>query len=163
MRQLQVIATLLCVASISPILAQVSSQVDPKIHKLCLEAKDYAGCVRSMQGETMPTTRQINSQGADIAEGNECPSGSAYVGGGNCMEVKCYYGHWSYRSLGHDSRVAGKPGWGCPHDFWRGAGVMRLEGNSRTSINSNCPKGEPQIGHNSTCQSSLTKVLDSLQ
>jgi len=162
-RQLQVIATLLCVASISPILAQVSSQVDPKIHKLCLEAKDYAGCVRSMQGETMPTTRQINSQGADIAEGNECPSGSAYVGGGNCMEVKCYYGDWSYRSLGHDSRVAGKPGWGCPHNFWNGAGVMRLEGNSRTSINSNCPKGEPQIGHNSTCQSSLTKVLDSLQ
>jgi len=147
----------------APIYAQTAAQVDPKIHKLCVEAKDYAGCVRAMQGDTTPTTRQINSQGADIAEGNECSSGWAYVGGGNCMEVKCYYGHWSYRTLGHDSRIAGKPGWGCAHDFWRGAGVMRLEGNSKASINSNCPKGEPPVGYNSTCQASLSRELESVK
>ena len=63
------------------------AEVDPKIHKLCIEAEDYVGCVRAMKGETMPTSRVINSQGADIAEGNQCPSGFAYVGGGNYMEV----------------------------------------------------------------------------
>ena len=63
------------------------AEVDPKIHKLCIEAKDYAGCVRAMKGETMPTSRVINSQGADMAEGNQCPQGYAYLGGGNCREV----------------------------------------------------------------------------
>ncbi len=34
---------------------------------------------------------------------------------------------------------------------------MRLEGNARTSINPDCPPGEPKIGYNSTCTvSSLT-------
>ena len=70
------------------------AEVDPKIHKLCIEAKDYAGCVRAMKGETMPTSRQINSQGADIAEGNTCPAGYAYVGGGNCQNVICKQGRY---------------------------------------------------------------------
>lgn len=164
MRQLQVIVTLLSVASISPVLAQVSTQVDPKIHKLCLEAKDYAGCVRAMNGDTSSTTRQINSQGADIAEGNQCPSGWAYVGGGNCMEVKCIYPKYlGQGERGHDQRIAGK-NWSCGGVGWfTWPGVLRLEGNARASINPDCPKGEPEIGYNSTCQSSLTKVLDSVQ
>ena len=32
------------------------AEVDPKIHKLCVEAKDYAGCVRAMKGDTTPVT-----------------------------------------------------------------------------------------------------------
>ncbi len=129
-------------------------EVDPKIHKLCIEAKDYAGCVRAMMGDTSSTTRQIRSQGADIAEGNQCPSGFAYVGGGNCMEVKCVYNTASGLGFdtGHDQRVAGKANWRCKGSFWYGAGVMQLVGNARTSINSECPLGEPQIGYNSTCQ-----------
>ena len=164
MRQLQVIVTLLSVASISPVLAQVSTQVDPRIHKLCLEAKDYAGCVRAMNGDTSSTTRQINSQGADIAEGNQCPSGWAYVGGGNCMEVKCIYPKYlGQGERGHDQRIAGK-NWSCGGVGWfTWPGVLRLEGNARASINPDCPKGEPEIGYNSTCQSSLTRVLDSVQ
>ena len=78
---------------LAPLLLAVSlpafAEVDSKIHKLCIEAKDYAGCVRAMKGDTSTTTRQIRSQGADIAEGNQCPAGFAYVGGGNCMEVTC--------------------------------------------------------------------------
>lgn len=141
---------------LAPLLLAVSlpafAEVNPKIHKLCIEAKDYSGCVRSMKGETMPTSRVINSQGADIAEGNQCPSGFAYVGGGNCKEVKCYWGPPAFRSIGHDSRVAGKAGWGCKRNFFYGPGIMKLEGNTRTSLNSDCPPGEPQIGYNSTCQ-----------
>jgi hypothetical protein len=130
------------------------AEVDPKIHSLCIEAKDYAGCVRAMNGDTTETTRQIRSQGADIAEGNQCPSGYAYVGGGNCMEVKCVYNTATVMGFdtGHDQRVAGKANWGCKSSFWYGAGVMQLVGNARASINENCPPGEPEIGYNSTCQ-----------
>lgn len=141
-----------------PLLLAVSlpafAEVDPKIHKLCIEAKDYAGCVRAMKSDTMPSTRVINSQGADIAEGNQCPSGWAYVGGGNCQQVKCEYDKVNGLgfSEGHDQRVAGKANWKCKGSFWYGAGVMRLEGNSRATINPECPPGEPQIGYNSTCQ-----------
>ena len=37
------------------------AEVDPKIHKLCIEAKDYLGCVKAMKGETTTTSRVINS------------------------------------------------------------------------------------------------------
>ena len=39
------------------------AEVDSKIHKLCIEAKDYAGCVRSMKGET---------GSSDIIEAEKC-------------------------------------------------------------------------------------------
>lgn len=142
----------------SPLAFAVSSvsaqQVEPSIHKLCVEAKDYAGCVRSMRGDTVSPSRQIQSQGADLVEGNQCPAGFAYVGGGNCMEVKCVYNMATGLGFdtGHDQRVAGKADWGCKSSFWYGAGVMQLQGNARTSNNLNCPPGEPKIGFNSTCQ-----------
>lgn len=141
-----------------PVSAQV--QVDPVIHKLCVEAKDYAGCVRAMKGDTAPTgARVINSQGADIAEGNQCTAGYAYIGGGNCQDVRCEYNSSGFNALGHDSLVAGKKDsngkdvWGCKYSFWQGAGVLRLTGGvTRTSNNPACPAGEPQLGFNSTCQ-----------
>lgn len=137
-------------AVVNPVQA---GDVDPSIHKLCVEAKDYAGCVRAMKGDTSNTSRQIRSQGADIAEGNQCPSGFAYVGGGNCKEVKCVYNSNGLGfDFGHDQRVAGKADWGCKSSFWYGAGIMQLEGNARASINPKCPPGEPPVGYNSTCQ-----------
>ena len=141
------------------------AEVDPKIHKLCIEAKDYAGCVRAMKGDTTTTTiREIRSQGADIAEGNQCPAGFAYVGGGNCMEVKCKYNPSGIGfDTGHDQRVAGKSNWGCKYSFWYGAGVMTLQGNARATINSECPPGEPEIGYNSTCDTVGGNNLDSRQ
>ena len=141
------------------------AEVDPKIHKLCIEAKDYAGCVRAMKGDTTTTTiREIRSQGADIAEGNQCPAGFAYVGGGNCMEVKCKYSASGMGfDTGHDQRVAGKSNWGCKYSFWNGAGVMTLQGNARATMNSECPPGEPEIGYNSTCDTAGGNNLDSRQ
>ena len=104
------------------------------------------------------STRVINSQGADIAEGNQCPSGWAYVGGGNCQQVACDYDRVNGLGLSedHDQRVAGKANWKCKGSLWYGAGVMRLTGNARASINNECPPGEPEIGYNSTCQKPLS-------
>ena len=138
-----------------------ASEVDPKIHNLCVEAKDYAGCVRAMKGDTSPAAiRTINSQGADIAEGNQCPSGSAYMGGGNCQQVQCEYTTaGAIRALGHDSLIAGKKDkngkdvWGCPYKLFLGRGRLRLTGAVlRTTNNSACPTGEPKLGFNNTCQ-----------
>jgi hypothetical protein len=149
----------------TPVIAQ--GQVDPAIHKLCVEAKDYAGCVRAMKGESLPASRVINSQGADISEGNQCPKGAAYVGGGNCQQVECEYtSSTAVRSLGHDQLIAGlkdnkgKDAWGCPHKFWMGAGRLRLSGAVlRTTVNTNCPLVEPQPGFNSSCQTAAKDFL----
>ena len=141
--------------------AAAQTQVDPAIHKLCVEAKDYAGCVRAMKGESMPSgNRIINSQGADIAEGNQCPTGAAYVGGGNCQQVQCEYtSSTAIRSLGHDQLIAGLKDrngddvWGCKYRFLTGAGRLRLSGAVlRATQNPDCPNGEPTMGYNSTCQ-----------
>ena len=135
------------------------AEVDPKIHKLCIEAKDYAGCVRAMKGDT--SIRIISSQGADVSEGNQCPTGSAYMGGGNCQQVQCEYTQaMAVRALGHDQLIAGKIDnngkdvWGCPYKhFLGGSGRLRLSGAVlRTTNNPNCPIGEPQLGFNNTCQ-----------
>ena len=148
----------LLITAISSVLlaAPVRAQVDQKIHKLCIEAKDYAGCVRAMNGDAShpSTTRVITSQGADIAEGNQCPAGSAYVGGGNCQQVTCHYNpSLGFVALGHEPILAGKPEWKCKWSFWEGAGFLRLTGATfRASNNPTCPLGEPPIGYNSTCQ-----------
>ena len=67
------------------------AEVDPKIHKLCIEAKDYSGCVRSMKGETSTetTVNQIQRQGANLTEGNMCPAQHLSSGGGYCQRVIC--------------------------------------------------------------------------
>jgi len=149
----------LLITAIYLLAGSAHAQVDPKIHKLCLQAKDYEGCARAMKGETRSNNRIINSQGADIAEGNQCPSGYAYIGGGNCQDVKCDYNSSGFNALGHDKILAGlkdssgKDVWGCKWSFWHGAGVLRLTGGvTRASNSSDCPQGEPKIGFNSTCQ-----------
>ena len=141
-----------------------ATEVAPKVHKLCIEAKDYAGCVKAMKGDTSPeTVRTINSQGADIAEGNKCPAGMAYIGGGNCQMVRCFY---PATDLGHDQLIAGKKDrsgkdvWGCKYNWLRGAGEMRIVGvATRTSNDTNCPSGEPKLGFNSTCQTAAKDWL----
>ncbi len=126
----------------------VAQSVEPKIHKLCVEAKDYVGCVRAMKGDTSPAMPQGGGRGAEVSEGNQCPVGFAYIGGGNCQQVYC---HYPSTDTGHNQIVAGKPGWGCKYHWWRGAGELRLGAVGRVSFNPKCPPGEPPIGYNSTC------------
>ena len=142
------------------------AEVDPKIHKLCIEAKDYAGCVRAMKGDS--GARVINSQGADIAEGNKCTAGYAYIGGGNCQDVTCQY---PSTPLGHDKLIAGlkdkdgKDVWKCKYDPWvYGAGNLRLSGAvTRATKDPNCPDGEPKLGFNNTCQTAAENWLPPAQ
>jgi hypothetical protein len=138
-------------------LLPAAAEVNPRIHKLCLEAKDYLGCVKAMKGESedgIRTTRQIIQRGSDLSDGNQCPAQMAYRGGGNCQEVVCLdQGKWFVGK--HNQLLAGK-GWEC-----LGGGIGsggRLEwgaATARTSLTKKCPIYEPTPGFNSTCSESL--------
>lgn len=131
--------------------------ISPEIHKTCLEARDYSGCVQSQLGKAAgpgvdPKNVTVN-EGAALAAGNSCPAGYAYTGGGYCKRVKCEYNASGFNALGHDQLVAGKSKWGCKYSIWYGAGVMRLEdGALRATNNPDCPPGEPKLGWNNTCE-----------
>ena len=136
---------------LAPLLLAVSlpafAEVDSKIHKLCIEAKDYAGCVRAMKGETSTetTVNQIQRQGANLTEGNSCPAQHLSSGGGYCQRIVCIKaGLWG---KGHDEGLGGK-GNTC-----RGGAEMRWDNNHqpvRASFDKNHPPGDFDIGFGNT-------------
>lgn len=130
------------------------AEVDSKTHKLCLEAKDYLGCVKAMKGETSSETviRQVQQQGANLTEGNSCPEQHMYSGGGYCQRVTCIK-----RGLfgkGHDQYLGGK-GISC-----KGGAELTWDNTHqpiRASFNKDCPGYEPDVGYQSTCAEALDK------
>jgi len=42
--------------------APAFANVDPKIHKLCVEAKDYLGCVKAMNGVSAHDTNRADAE-----------------------------------------------------------------------------------------------------
>ena len=69
-----VLSTLALIAGAIPVTA--AGEVAPEIHKLCLQAADYRGCVEAQAG----TPEYL---------GNKCPENHAYVGAGQCQRVYC--------------------------------------------------------------------------
>ena len=133
---------------------QAAAEVDPKIHKLCIEAKDYAGCVRSMKGDTSPTTGAVRLRvGLQDELGNACPAGYAYSGSGKCRSIKCIpmgiFGS-------NEPQLSGK-GHTCQnrnieYGIIGGRASMRW-GNQymNAMIDPNCPNIEPNIGALNSC------------
>ena len=126
------------------------ASVPPEIHEQCLKATDYIGCVKAQQGLNEETSRVINQQGADVAEGNSCLSGYAYAGGGSCREVICSDTHVTHNGVLIDA------GWQkCPRVS---ALFVQLiypvnwgENVQRAYVDPECPLGVPSVGYNSTC------------
>ena len=130
------------------------AEVDPKTHKLCLEAKDYLGCVKAMKGETSSETviRQVQQQGASITEGNSCPAQHIYSGGGYCQRVTCVKRGLFGR--GHGENLGGK-GISC-----KGGAELTWDNTHqpiRASFNKDCPNYEPEVGYQSTCTQALAQ------
>jgi len=137
-------------ASFIPI--PVRADVPDSVHKLCIDAKDYAGCVRA---HTMGTPERITiDQGLSTNEGNSCPHAYGYRGGGNCTEVICYgKGLWLIGES-NDQSLAGKE-WSCKGGFPGSGGVLRWGDNTlRASFDPKCPSIPFEIGWNSTCSQS---------
>ena len=66
----------------------VNANVDPKVHKLCLPAADYLGCVKAMTGDSN-SIEVITNPGTPTTKNNSCPFGYAYIGNGYCRKVVC--------------------------------------------------------------------------
>ncbi|WP_141561459.1 PDZ domain-containing protein [Synechococcus sp. WH 8016] len=107
-----------------------------------------------MKGETSTetTVNQIQRQGANLTEGNSCPAGLWYSGGGYCQRVICIKsGLFGY---GNDPQLAGK-GIKC-----RGGAEIHWDKNSqpvRASFDKTCPPGDLAIGFQNTCAQGMAR------
>ena len=127
-------------------LPSYGQSVDSKIHKLCIEAKDYAGCVKTMTkspAENVQTIRTI--EGEREATGNSCPTGYAYSGAGYCTNVLCT---WDF---GHDPDLGGKD-WRCTGGILQKPSLRWGNSVVKAAVDSHCPSGQPGVGWQSTCK-----------
>lgn len=140
-----IIATAIISMSPSAVLCQ---NIDPKTHSLCIEAKDYAGCIKSMKGDNSKNTviDQVQRQEANLNEGNFCPAQHLYSGGGYCQRVICVYRGLSGK--GHGQGLGGK------NASCRNGAELTWDNNHqpiRASFEKKCPPGDFEIGFQSTC------------
>jgi hypothetical protein len=129
-------------------------------HKACLEAKDYAGCIRVHSGREIvdPSINRIDQTvrpGLLQEQGNQCPTGFGYAGGGRCRSVVCR----GQGIFGQNDPALGDKGHSCSggaqalnQGIFFGRGTLTW-GNDyvNASYNPNCPSRELQIGELSTC------------
>lgn len=130
-------------------LPALAGAVDPEIHKLCVEAKDYGGCVKAMKGESSePSSVRVIDAGPEKVP-NSCPTGYAYTGSGYCTRVGCLGASRNHPEL------AGK-NWSCKRRSWA-IGQLSLVYKSGDTIpakyDSMCPNVEPGRGYRNSCES----------
>jgi hypothetical protein len=129
------------------------SSVDPKVHKICMDVKDYVGCVSAHSASPASpgsVNTVINREGLVTNEGNICPDGYASKGVGYCGKVNCEQ-CISFGCLSGNDKILGGKNWKCD----RGMYVYLLRwGDSiiRASYDPNCPAGPFKPGFNSTCE-----------
>ena len=114
-------------------------EVDPKVHKLCIEAKDYVGCVEAMTGQSL-NLNLTKEKDTEVVKGNHCPDGYAHIGGGNCREVRCG------GMIGRHNPLIGGKDWKC-----KGL-LLKLSGDVASAYyDENCPNVDFKKGWNNTC------------
>jgi len=122
----------------------VNANVDPEVHKICLSAKDYRGCVQFHSGQNSITV----DQGLSKIVGNACPNGFAYVGGGTCRSVGCEFkGAFNSKD---NPQLAGKQ-WRCKKGLYPEA-LGYKDATVRAFNNPKCPEYEPELGWQDTCK-----------
>tara|TARA_B100000131_G_C17829521_1_gene497095 strand:+ start:111 stop:662 length:552 start_codon:yes stop_codon:yes gene_type:complete len=139
------------------IIIPAKSEVDPKIHQLCLKASDYMGCINAQTGNLGSPKSVITNQGLSVTGGNKCPEGYASKGAGYCQEVVCKRCR-SFGCLdGNNPDLAGK-NWSCT----RGMRVFLLRWGDnalRATYDPECPEGPIKVGYNSTCEQKELELL----
>ncbi len=125
----------------------VNAEINSEIHNLCKDVKDYLGCVKAQNLEVKTSDKKVF--------GNKCPEGYAYMGQGICNIVRCEVEKNVYSNFfsNNDDLLAGKSNWKCKYHAWWGPGHLRV-GSASVEIGNdpNCPRGEPAIGWNNTCE-----------
>ena len=131
----------------------VNAEVDPKVHKMCLAATDYIGCIKAQSGQSIQPRMTID-QGVSLVEGNSCPESHAYVGGGTCKEVRCV-GSGKLITIGKSDPLLRNKNWVC-----KGFSPLARFGYSTTRAfnDPNCPVREPSPGWKSTCDEEIGPI-----
>ena len=126
----------------------VNANVDPEVHKLCLPAADYLGCVKAMTTKPadIPSLRLI--EGATELTGNSCPTGYAYAGAGQCRLVE-----WNIRNyVGVDHLGLASAGWievkGLFGELW----AFKFTDSIKAVVDPSCPNKEPFKYTRSSCE-----------
>ncbi len=135
----------------------VKAEVDPKVHKLCLPAADYAGCIKAQTSKStdIPSLRVI--QGSTELSGNSCPNGFVYSGGGICREVisklrdMTPWRHLALLSAGYTPKPA-------PIPIFGGTQTLALGVSAKAVLDPNCPNKEPFIYTTSSCKPRITPL-----
>ena len=134
-------------AALISLATPIDAQVDPKTHKLCLDARDYKGCVEAMSNSDVPKVKTVEViEGRTNISGNACPINMAYAGGGKCIEVVC-----RLQRSGHNPALAGK-NWMCKKRVMFEMTTLGWgDASTKATYDPSCPNSQPKIGFNSTC------------
>ena len=140
-------------SAISPSETAADDSEEKTLHKKCIQAKDYLGCMKAYTTKSIDIPSPSVIQGKRKLTGNSCPSGWAYLGGGYCQEVKCIMDSFG----SNHPTVAGK-GWVCPKKPLFGKGFLILGNAAIPALNNEkCPNEEPEIGKNNSCLNGLSE------
>jgi len=124
----------------------------PEHHAACLQAADYAGCVRAQATSYIDQTTR---PGLISEMGNSCPSGFFYAGAGRCRSVEC-----QYRGIfGSNDPLLASKGHVCPAAPWGGGFGTRgtlVQGSTYVPAANDpaCPQRVPLPGWRSSCEDS---------
>ena len=128
----------------------VNAGVDPAVHNLCKDVKDYMGCVKAQYGQSMQPRMTIDQGEALITGFNSCPVGYRYKGNGFCGEVKCHQaGEWFVGN--HNPVLKGKDSWCKAFGLGSGGRLDFTSSTVRASFNPLCPSIDFEPGWESTC------------
>ena len=125
----------------------VSANVDPEVHKLCIPATDYLGCVKAMTTKStdIPSLRLI--EGAKELTGNKCAEGFVYAGAGDCRQVISYF---SARGTPVGvALIAG--GYEEVCDIFGCEALTLSQYGQKAVLDPSCPNKEPFLYTNSSC------------
>ena len=125
-----------------------NANVDPKVHKLCLPATDYLGCVKAMTTKStdFPSMRMIDG-GIELSS-NSCPIDFVYIGSGRCrnfvvnMKTNITFDTIALWAAGHVDR----PIWNY---------YYKLDQGTKAIFDKNCPKRQPFLYSQSSCKKNL--------
>ena len=81
---------LLFVPLLGSLVLHASAQVDPKTHKLCLDARDYLGCVKAMEGSKLEEA--LAESGNSLENSSQTILNPQKTGGLQNGEVEVEYG-----------------------------------------------------------------------
>ena len=110
---------------------------------MCLQAKDYLGCIKAQENKSTDITSLRLIQGKTELTGNSCPRGHAYSGAGYCTEIRCWDSFWDRHpelagwNCKKSGLLLGKPIWGSQ--------VIKAV------VDPKCPNREPIVGTQSSC------------